>query len=77
MTLLRAPKAMPKEEALEVATAREEAEEAWFGSRRTPAKKPHVTTRAAARERDEGYCLTISWGQDRSVRPNTPAGRGS
>ena len=56
MTLDAAPKAIPRKDEYEVATAAEAAEEAWFGSNKTPAKNPEVTINAAVRERLDGHC---------------------
>ena len=55
-----APKTMPKVAELDVATAAEAREEAWLGSKTTPAKKPEVTMRAAVRARAEGHCCDLS-----------------
>jgi hypothetical protein len=46
---------MPIMEPCAEATAADAREEAWFGSKRTPEKKPEVTMNAAVRERVDGY----------------------
>ena len=54
MTLEASPKTMPNDPLLLLPDA--DAEVAWFGSKRTPEKKPTVTMLAAVRERRVGYC---------------------
>ncbi len=47
---------IPSVAELDVATAAEARDEAWFGSNTTPAKKPEVTMSVAVRDKVEGHC---------------------
>jgi hypothetical protein len=69
MTLLSAPKVIPRLFVVPPVTALEEAELAWLGSSNTPEKKPNVTTRAAPRDKNVGYCYTSA----RKIHANDPA----
>jgi hypothetical protein len=61
MTLDSAPKVIPRT-FTHVVCEDEGVEDEWLGSRSTPAKKPEVTTSAAARESLEGYSYFLSMG---------------